>query len=139
MIQRDGAGGGIRTRTGFPPMVFETILSTSSNTPAESAFYRSVFGTHNAVQEHNIIASGDRDIAGCGLGPVHAEQIQGLGEDAENVSRGIGEHISRVLVALDARWKPSRDRVDMPVAVGMDQTTDQRFGMSGDQHLLPCF
>jgi hypothetical protein len=70
---------------------------------------------------------------------LDSHQVESIGEYPQDVSRGIGEHVSRVSVVLGARWKPSCDWIDVTVAIGVNQTTDQGLGMSGDDLLLPWF
>jgi hypothetical protein len=108
-----------------------------SFTPALLAFYRSTFRSYERVEEGHIRPTGDGNVPRRGLSPMQPEQIKGVGEDGQDVCGSVGEHVPRVLVASWAGCQVSCYLVDVSIAVGMDQATDECLSLSTHDGFLP--
>lgn len=121
-------------------MDFESILSTNSNTPAGGPNSNGqLFGPTNVSRNPTSPRRATEMMrgAGCRPCPVDLEPIEGIGDDGQDFGRSVGEHVPRVSVMLDARRKPPRNRVDVSVAIGVDETANQGSRMGSHDVALP--
>lgn len=130
------AGGGIRTRTGSPPMVFETIAYT-------------VRLLRLSPKHSRVNTSGRRRCPGRPrrvvwpqryLWPMTSSNVRPNGPGHLYRSSGClptREHVAGIPVALHPGQERPDDIVDVTVAIGVDESPNKVLGMCLHQGLLP--
>lgn len=79
----------------------------------------------------------ERDPVACAPGPLDAERVEGVGVQAADVGRDVGEEVPGIFVALEYPADAPLGPIGDAAAVGVDEAPDERPGVSVDDRLLP--
>ncbi|MEV0389962.1 hypothetical protein [Nonomuraea sp. NPDC050643] len=89
------------------------------------------------IEQLHRLPPGHRELVAVVEPPGHAEQVERLTAEAQDVAGLVLEVVARIFVPADAAGKVVAHAVEPAVAVGMDETPDEPAGMRRDDLPLP--